>query len=37
MKAVLFFVAALFAISAAIFASVDLNKSPDSDIKPEGE
>jgi FSR family fosmidomycin resistance protein-like MFS transporter len=37
MKAVLFFVAALFAISAAIFASVDLNKSPDSDIKPDGE
>jgi FSR family fosmidomycin resistance protein-like MFS transporter len=37
MKAVLFFVAALFAISAAIFASVDLNKSPDSDIRPEGE
>jgi FSR family fosmidomycin resistance protein-like MFS transporter len=37
MKAVLFFVAALFAISAAIFASVDLNKSPDSDIRPDGE
>jgi len=33
MKAVLFFVAALFAISAAIFASADLKKSPDSDIK----
>ena len=37
MKAVLFFTAALFAISAAIFASADLKKSPDSDIKPAGE
>jgi MFS family permease len=34
MKAVLFFVAALFAISAAIFASADLTKSSCSEDKP---
>ncbi len=37
MKATLFFVAALFAISAAIFASADFNKSLDSDMQPDGE
>ncbi len=37
MKATLFFVAALFAISAAIFASADLKKSPDPAIKPSAE
>jgi len=38
MQAVLFLVAALFAISAAIFASADFNtQSPDSDIKADGE
>ena len=37
MKATLFFVAALFAISAVIFASADLKKSPDQDINPGGE
>ena len=34
MKAALFFAAALFAISAAIFASADLKKSSDSEMKP---
>jgi len=37
MKATLFFVAALFVISAAVFASADLKKGPGSDIKPVGE
>ena len=37
MKATLFFVAILFAISAAIFASADFTKSPDSDMQPDGE
>ncbi len=37
MQATLFFVAALFAISAAIFASANLTKSPDPDMKPSGE
>jgi len=36
MKATLFFVAALFAISAAVFASADFTKSPDSDMQPDG-
>ncbi len=37
MQATLFFVAALFAISTAIFASANLTKSPDPDMKPSGE
>jgi fucose permease len=37
MKATLFFVAVLFVISAGIFASADLKKTSDADMRSSGK